>query len=107
MQNLNLCLLYALTKLAGEYYCYIFQQIYGLPTICLRYFNVYGPRQSLDLQYATGIPIFIARVSQNKHPIIYGDGKQIRDFTFIKDVIKADIIGAESDAYRVFNIGRG
>ena len=98
---------YALTKLVGEYYCYIFHQIYDLPTICLRYFNVYGPRQDSDSQYAAVIPIFIARVSQNKPPIIYGDGEQTRDFTFVKDVIQANIIGAESDACGVFNIGRG
>ncbi len=63
---------YTLTKLVGEYYCRISQQIYSLPTICLRYFDAYGPRRSLDLQYAAVIPIFIARVSQNKHSIIYG-----------------------------------
>ncbi len=98
---------YALTKLVGEYYCRVFHQIYDLPTICLRYFNVYGPRQDSDSQYAAVIPIFIARLSQNKPPIIYGDGKQTRDFTFVKDVIQANIIGAESDACGVFNIGRG
>ncbi len=98
---------YALTKLVGEYYCHIFQQIYDLPTICLRYFNVYGPRQSSDSPYAAVIPTFIARVSQDKPPIIYGDGEQTRDFTFVKDVIQANIIGAESDASGVFNIGRG
>lgn len=98
---------YALTKLAGEYYCHIFHQIYNLPTICLRYFNVYGPRQDSDSQYAAIIPIFIGRVSQGKPLIIYGDGEQTRDFTFVKDVIQANIIGAESDACGVFNIGRG
>jgi len=98
---------YALTKLVGEYYCRVFHQIYGLPSICLRYFNVYGPRQDSDSQYAAVIPIFIARLSHNKPPIIYGDGEQTRDFTFVKDVIQANIIGAESDACGVFNIGRG
>ena len=98
---------YALTKLVGEYYCHIFHQIYDLPTICLRYFNVYGPRQDADSPYAAVIPIFITRVSQDKPPIIYGDGEQSRDFTFVKDVIQANIIGAESDACGVFNIGRG
>jgi len=98
---------YALTKLVGEYYCRIFHQIYDLPTICLRYFNVYGLRQDPDSSYAAVIPIFITRVLQNKPPIIYGDGEQTRDFTFIKDVIKANIIGAESDACGVFNIGGG
>ena len=98
---------YALTKLVGEYYCYIFHQVYDLPTICLRYFNVYGPRQDPDSQYAAVIPIFITRLSQDKPPIIYGDGEQTRDFTFVKDVIQANIIGAESDASGVLNIGRG
>jgi len=98
---------YALTKLVGEYYCRVFHQIYNLPTICLRYFNVYGPRQDSDSQCAAVIPIFIARLSQNKPPIIYGDGGQTRDFTFVKDVIQANIIGAESDACGIFNIGRG
>ncbi len=97
---------YALTKLMGEYYCRIFHQIYNLPTICLRYFNVYGPRQDSDSQYSAVIPIFTAMVSEDKPPIIYGDGEQTRDFTFVKDVIKANIIGAESDACGVFNIGR-
>jgi len=98
---------YALTKLVGEYYCRVFHQIYDLPTICLRYFNVYGPRQDSDSQYAAVIPIFITRLSENKPPIIYGDGEQTRDFTFVKDAIQANIIGAESDACGVFNIGRG
>ncbi|MFC1897360.1 SDR family oxidoreductase [Chloroflexota bacterium] len=98
---------YALTKLTGEYYCRIFQRIYDLPTICLRYFNVYGPRQNVNASYAAVIPIFIDRVSQDKPPSICGDGEQTRDFTFVKDVIKANIIGAESDTSGVFNIGRG
>lgn len=99
--------LYALTKLVGEYYCTIFHQIYALPTICLRYSNVYGPRQDSNSQYAAVIPLFVALVLQNKPPIIYGDGEQTRDFTFIKDVVRANILAAESDAYGVFNIGVG
>jgi UDP-glucose 4-epimerase len=98
---------YALTKLAGEYYCQIFQQIYHLPTICLRYFNVYGPRQDPDSQYAAVIPRFIYNIWQDKPPIIYGDGKQTRDFTFVKDVVRANILAVESDATGVFNIGGG
>ena len=98
---------YAVTKLAGEYYCHVFQQVYALSTVCLRYFNVYGPRQDPNSQYAAVIPLFITRTLQDKPPIIYGDGEQTRDFTFVKDVIKANIIGAESDTSGVFNIGRG
>jgi UDP-glucose 4-epimerase len=98
---------YALTKLVGEYYCQLFQQIYRLPTACLRYFNIYGPRQNPDSQYAAVIPIFISRVRQDKPPIIYGDGNQTRDFTFIQDAIQANIIAAESNATGIFNIGTG
>ena len=98
---------YAVSKLAGEYYCQVFHQVYGLPTVCLRYFNVYGPRQDPDSQYAAVIPKFIKRVSGREAPIIFGDGEQTRDFTFVKDVIKANIIGAESDVSGVFNIGTG
>lgn len=98
---------YALTKLVGEYYCNIFHQIYGLPTICLRYFNVFGPRQRPDSQYAAVIPRFISRILQDESPIIFGDGTQTRDFTFIKDVIQANIVSAESSATGVFNVGTG
>ncbi len=96
---------YALTKLAGEYYCEIFRQVYGLPTICLRYFNVYGSRQDPHSQYATVIPAFIDRISQNLPPIIFGDGEQSRDFTFIEDVVQANILATESDIEGIFNIG--
>lgn len=98
---------YAATKLAGEYYCQVFHQVYGLPTVCLRYFNVYGPRQDPDSQYAAVIPKFIRRVIDDKPPIIFGDGEQTRDFTFIIDVVEANILAAESEATGVFNIGRG
>lgn len=98
---------YALTKLAGEYYCQVFQEVYKLSTICLRYFNVYGPRQDPDSQYAAVIPIFIKRAREGKPPIIFGDGEQTRDFTFVKDAVEANILAAESDACRVFNISRG
>lgn len=98
---------YAVTKLAGEYYCQIFYKVFNLPTICLRYFNVYGPRQDPDSQYAAVIPRFISRQLHNRAPIIYGDGEQTRDFTFIKDVVNANILAAEKDATGVCNIGRG
>jgi len=98
---------YAVTKLAGEYYCQVFQQVYGLATVCLRYFNVYGPRQDPGSQYAAVIPRFIQKVLDNKPPIIFGDGEQTRDFTFIKDVVDVNILAAESDATGVYNIGRG
>jgi len=98
---------YALTKLVDEYYCELFSQIYGLPTVCLRYFNVYGPRQDPDSQYAAVIPSFISRVLRNKPPVIYGDGEQTRDLTYVEDVVKANILAAESDASGVFNVGTG
>ncbi|MBN2186990.1 MAG: SDR family oxidoreductase [Dehalococcoidia bacterium] len=98
---------YAATKLAGEYYCQVFRKVYGLPTIYLRYFNVYGPRQDPDSQYAAVIPRFITRASQGKPPIILGDGEQTRDFTFVKDVVEANILAAQSNSIGVFNVGRG
>ena len=98
---------YALTKMVGEYYCQVFQKIYHLPAICLRYFNIYGPRQNPNSQYAAVIPLFITRVRQDKPPIVYGDGEQTRDFTFVQDAVRANIIAAESNATGVFNIGTG
>jgi len=98
---------YAITKLAGEYYCQVFHHLYGLPTVCLRYFNVYGPRQDPTSQYAAVIPIFIRRVLDNRPPVIFGDGEQTRDFTFVKDVVEANILAALSDATGVYNIGTG
>lgn len=98
---------YALTKLVGEYYCRVFHKVYGLPTICLRYFNVYGPRQNPNSEYAAVVPSFISRALQDERPTIYGDGRQTRDFTFVRDVIQANIFAAESRATGVFNIGSG
>ncbi|MBA7484630.1 MAG: NAD-dependent epimerase/dehydratase family protein [Dehalococcoidia bacterium] len=98
---------YALTKLAGEYYCTIFTQLYGLSTVCLRYFNVYGPGQDPHSQYAMVIPAFIDRVARNLPPVIHGDGEQSRDFTFIQDVVHANILAAKSTAEGIYNIGSG
>ena len=98
---------YAVTKLLGEYYCNVFNNIYGLKTVSLRYFNVYGPRQDPYSDYAAVIPKFINRVSENKPPVIYGDGEQTRDFTFVKDVVSANILAAKSDAEGVYNIANG
>lgn len=98
---------YAVTKLAGEYYCQVFHQVYGLPTVCLRYFNVYGPKQEPNSEYSAVIPRFIQRVLDDKPPLILGDGEQTRDFTFITDVVEANILVAESQATGIFNIGSG
>ncbi|MFC1871169.1 SDR family oxidoreductase [Chloroflexota bacterium] len=98
---------YAASKLAAENYCRVFQNIYGLPAVCLRYFNVYGPRQDPESQYAAVIPLFLKRISEGKPPVIFGDGEQTRDFTFVRDVAEANILAADSDATGVFNIARG
>ena len=100
---------YGVSKLAGEYYCRVFYKVYGLETVCLRYFNVYGPNQNPDTQYAAVIPKFITSIMNDKPPTIYGDGKQSRDFTFVKDVVNANILAmkARGAAGKVFNIAAG
>ena len=98
---------YAITKLAGEYYCRVFSEIYGLKTACLRYFNVFGPRQDPNSQYAAVIPLFITRTLNRNPPIIFGDGLQTRDFTFVKDVVLANVLAIESQAVGIFNIACG
>lgn len=102
---------YALHKLIGEQYCKVFTLIYGMETISLRYFNVYGPRQSPEGGYACLIPKFIKLISENKQPIINGDGEQTRDFTFCSDVANANFLAANTDNKecfgQAFNIGAG
>lgn len=100
---------YALTKLTGEHYCKIFSHHYGLPTVSLRYFNVFGPRQALDDEYAVVIPKFISCMLNNEHPPIYGTGKQSRDFTFVSNVVEANILAARKANLKagVFNIASG
>jgi len=100
---------YALTKLAGEYYCRIFSYHYGLPTVSLRYFNVFGPRQALDDEYAVVIPKFITCILKDEPPPIYGTGKQSRDFTFIANVVAANIAAMQKTKLRgeVFNVAGG
>ncbi len=85
---------YAITKYAGELYCEVFNRIYGLSTVGLRYFNVFGPRQDPQSQYAAVIPIFITNLLQGKAPTIHGDGEQSRDFTFIENVVSANMLAA-------------
>ena len=97
---------YAVSKLTGEQYCTTFSEVYGLKTVCLRYFNVYGPKQDPSSEYAAVIPRFITRVLANKPPIIYGDGTQTRDFIFVKDVVNANIVAAERGT-GVLNIASG
>lgn len=88
---------YAIGKLAGEYYCAAFYQLYGLPTISLRYFNVFGPRQDPNSEYAAVIPKFITMLLDGKPPTIYGDGEQSRDFTYIDNVVDANLLALESN----------
>lgn len=100
---------YAITKLAGEGYCRVFSKFYGLETVCLRYFNVFGPKQALDDDYAVVIPKFIKCIVNNENPPIFGDGKQSRDFTFIDNVVLANELAAikEGIVHEVFNVARG
>lgn len=102
---------YASNKLASETYAESFYQCYGLEIVCLRYFNVYGPRQNADSDYAAVIPIFIDRYRKKQSPIVYGNGLQSRDFINVFDVAEANIKAALTDKMlinnRIFNIGTG
>ena len=100
---------YAVNKAAGERYCQVFQSVYGLETVCLRYFNIFGPRQDPHSQYAAVIPLFIQRLLGGRPPVIFGDGEQSRDFTYVTNVVQANLLAAESAgaAGQVFNIGCG
>lgn len=101
---------YAAQKLAGEHYMRIFHEVYGLETISLRYFNVFGPRQDPESTYAAVIPRFITAVLSGTPPTVYGDGRQTRDFTFIDNVVQANLLAcaAPRDACgKVFNIACG
>lgn len=84
---------YALSKLTGEYYCRIFSEHFSVETVCLRYFNVFGPRQALDDEYAVVIPKFIHCIMHDEQPPIFGTGKQSRDFTYIDNVVQANMLG--------------
>lgn len=95
---------YAVSKLAGEHYLRVFSDIYGLQTVSLRYFNVFGPRQDPKSQYAAVIPNFITRILSRESPVIHGDGKQTRDFSYVKDVVQANLRAMESNAQGVFNV---
>ena len=100
---------YALSKLTGEYYCQIFSLHYGLPTVALRYFNVFGERQALDDDYAVVIPKFIHCLLNNQSPPIFGNGRQSRDFTYVKNVVSANLLAASNRKvkYGVFNVAGG
>jgi UDP-glucose 4-epimerase len=95
---------YAVSKLAGEYYLRVFSDLYDMKTISLRYFNVFGPRQDPKSDYAAVIPKFITKILRKESPVVFGDGEQTRDFTYVRDVVQVNIRAMESDAQGVFNI---
>jgi UDP-glucose 4-epimerase len=98
---------YATTKATGELYCQNFSRIYDLATVSLRYFNVFGPRQDPESQYAAVIPKFITAIMNDEAPVIFGDGEQSRDFTFVKNVVQANILACETDMQGVYNVACG
>ena len=100
---------YAVTKAAGEKYCRMFHRTLGLPTVSLRYFNIFGPRQDPSSQYAAVIPLFITALMEGRAPMIFGDGSQSRDFTYIANVVRANILAcrAEGAPGRTVNIACG
>ena len=98
---------YSVSKLAGEYLMKMYNDLYGIKTVSLRYFNVYGPRQSNTGQYAPVVGIFQKQKEQNSALTIVGDGKQTRDFIHVSDVAEANILVSESDATGVYNVGTG
>lgn len=100
---------YAVSKLAGEHYCQVFHQTVGLETACVRFFNVFGPRQDPESEYAAVIPRFTDAILNGHPPVIYGDGKQSRDFTYVGNAVEAVILAAQVQAAagQVFNVACG
>ncbi len=100
---------YAVNKAAGEKYCQVFDSAFGLETVCLRYFNIFGPRQDPHSQYAAVVPLFVLRYLAGQAPVIHGDGEQSRDFTYVSNVVAANLLAAEAPGASggVFNIGCG
>jgi nucleoside-diphosphate-sugar epimerase len=100
---------YAISKLAAEWYCRTYSHIYGLPTVSLRYFNVFGPRQDPTSQYAAVVPIFISALIEKRAPTIFGDGEQSRDFTYVDNVVDANLAACESPnpGGEVYNVACG
>jgi nucleoside-diphosphate-sugar epimerase len=89
---------YAVGKLTGEHYARVFWELHGLETVCLRYFNVFGPRQRPDSQYAAVIPLFVDALLTGRTPVVHGDGRQARDFTFVADAVQANVRASEAPA---------
>lgn len=100
---------YALSKLAGEHYIDICHHVYGLEAVSLRYFNIFGPRQDPESDYAAVVPRFVTALLENRRPVIYGDGLQSRDFTYVENVVNANLLAAEAEgvAGQVFNVACG
>lgn len=100
---------YAVSKLVGEYYCQVFTRVYGLETVSLRYFNVFGPRQNPHSQYAAVIPKFITAALKGEPLTVFGDGEQSRDFTYIDNVVQANLLAMESPhaVGKVYNVACG
>jgi nucleoside-diphosphate-sugar epimerase len=100
---------YAVGKLVGEYYCSVFAKVYGLQTIALRYFNVFGPQQDPASQYAAAIPAFVTAILRDQPPTVYGDGEQSRDFTYVDNVVQANLLAARAQETHgeVINIACG
>lgn len=100
---------YALSKLAGEWYGAVCHRVYGVETVSLRYFNIFGPRQAPDSEYAAVIPRFVSTLLEGKSPTVYGDGLQTRDFTYVDNVVEANLLAAEARdvAAQAFNIACG
>jgi UDP-glucose 4-epimerase len=102
---------YAVQKLAGELYTSVFHRVYGMETVALRYFNVFGPRQDANSQYAGVLAKFITLMLQGKQPSIYGDGEQSRDYTYVDNVVLANILASQAPADRIagrtFNVATG
>jgi nucleoside-diphosphate-sugar epimerase len=102
---------YAVSKLAGEYYTQVFHDVYGVETVCLRYFNIFGPRQSPFSAYGAAIPKFVSAMLRGEPPIVFGDGRQSRDFTYIDNAVLANLLAAAAPKRRVagevFNVACG
>ena len=100
---------YAITKLTNEYYCRVYWELYKFPTCCLRYFNIFGPRQDPNSQYAAVVPKFITRLMAGQKPIVFGDGEQSRDFTYIDNAVQANILASQTDAMvgEAYNVACG
>lgn len=98
---------YAVSKATSEYYCQIFSDVYGLDTLSFRYFNVFGPKQNPNSQYAAVIPKFIDSLLSGERPIIYGDGEQSRDFIYVSNIVNANITACKSKYNGVLNLASG